>query len=484
MKKKLTLSALAIVIAGVLFFACKKSGTNDSLFSGPDKQSSSLNTLLTCNYVTLSGALSTQTLSNTNIYKLDGIVRIPSGVTVTIPAGTVLQGIKSATTAWLVVEKGGKLIATGTSSSPIVFTSDQAAGSRATGDWGGIVIAGQANNNSSNSLDIPLSSTYTVNGGGTNNTDNSGNLQFIQVHFAGKGYIADPSKTGLILNSVGTGTAIDHVQVNNPMYDGVGVFGGLVRLTNMISYNAGRTDYSISYGYQGNMQYIAAMRMNNAAVPALPAYGLDISNQPTVASGNAPTTQPVISNLTVLGPNYCNGTTVNSNFKNSVHYFNNGAGKIYNSVFSSFNTGATQSGLLIEGAGTVAKTVSNELQFSYNSFHASGTTPYGTTATWSGSGCGTTMAGWIDGTGTIACREAGNQFSVATLGYDGSFCSDYCAGGFSQNFVLGTTSLSAANFTWDTGSAFSHATYRGAFGASDFTSGWTNWCGQNVSYCQ
>jgi hypothetical protein len=484
MKKTLTIATLVALIGVCILFACKKTGSKENLSTSTTRDLKA--NAITCNFIDLSGELSTQTLVNTNIYRLNGIVTIPSGVTVTVPAGTVFYGVKSATApAWLVIEKGGKLIATGTSSSPIVFTSDQAPGSRAAGDWGGIAFAGNAPVNST-TLGITLKSTtptYSLNGGGSTSADNSGTLQYVQMFFAGKGDSGDDrSRAGLILNSVGSATTIDHLQISNSLYDGFAMYGGTVKQNYLISYNAGRTDFRISYGYQANMQYLAAMRLNNSAVPPTPylAYGLDITNDLS-GSTNTPLTQPVISNITVLGPNHCSSSTVSSSFADAIHFGLNGAGKIYNSVFSSWNSSITPSGLLIDGSGSVGQTASNNLEFSYNSFDNSGATPY-SSPSWTG-GCSATMAAWITGTGVVGCRETGNQFSVSTLGYDSSFCSDFCGSGFSQNFVLGTTTLSSPNFTWDTGGAFSHPTYRGAFGATDFTQGWTNWCAQNSSYC-
>ena len=72
-------------------------------------------------------------------YLLKGWVYVADGATLTIPAGTVIKGDKD-TKAALIVEPGGKLIANGTADKPIVFTSEQAAGSRRPGDWGGLII--------------------------------------------------------------------------------------------------------------------------------------------------------------------------------------------------------------------------------------------------------------------------------------------------------------------------------------------------------
>ena len=56
--------------------------------------------------------------------------------TLTIQPGTIIKGDK-ATKGSLIIKPGAKIIAEGTVTSPIVFTSNQPKGSRQPGDWGG-----------------------------------------------------------------------------------------------------------------------------------------------------------------------------------------------------------------------------------------------------------------------------------------------------------------------------------------------------------
>lgn len=478
---------LAFLLAvPIVWLACKKH-TQEKLSPDNDK---ALAIRSACTYETLSGDItSNRTLSAATVYRIDGCVTVKSGATLDIPAGTLLQGMKTPTNggkSFLIVERGAMLNISGTSTNPVVFTSDQSPGNRAAGDWGGLRVFGEANNNNSNAISVDLGcAVYT--GGGTNNSDNSGVMEYFQVHFAGApANTNDLSRAAIMLNSVGSGTMIANVQVAHTKNDALLLAGGNVKIEKMISYNADRTDFKISYGNTSEIQFITSLRLDNGAVPSQTAYGLDITNQPNTSSTSMPLTTPVISNASIVGPNFCNPAAVSSNFSYAVRFSNNGAGKIYNSVFSSWRTLSAQSGLEIVGGSSpssVTQTVSGNLEFSYNSFHNSGTTPF-SSPSWTG-GCGSSMAAWITGAPTApACKEAGNQFSVTTLGYDASFCDNFCSAMFSSDFTLGTTSLSAPNFGWDTGNRFSHPTYRGAFGAADWTQGWTDWCPQDKVYCE
>src|SRR5687768_6308798 len=96
----------------------------------------------------LTGALSSGTLDD-GCYFLDGCVTVPNGVTVTIPAGTIFLGDTTVGgEGAFIVERGGRVIAIGAANNPIIFTSARKnPASRKPGDWGGIIVAGNATNN-------------------------------------------------------------------------------------------------------------------------------------------------------------------------------------------------------------------------------------------------------------------------------------------------------------------------------------------------
>lgn len=142
---------------------------------------------------------------------MKGWVYIRDGAQLTIEPGTIIKGDKE-TKAALIVERGGKLIAKGTATEPIVFTSEQAAGSRRPGDWGGLIICGKAKNNQGN--DMQIEGGPRSHHGGDNDADNSGILSYVRVEFAGFPFEKDKEINGITFGSVGSGTQVDHVQVS------------------------------------------------------------------------------------------------------------------------------------------------------------------------------------------------------------------------------------------------------------------------------
>ncbi|MFA5806538.1 MAG: T9SS C-terminal target domain-containing protein, partial [Melioribacteraceae bacterium] len=72
--------------------------------------------------VAVTGNITTNTtLTSDKTYILKGIVRVESGATLTIQAGTKIYGENSSQGS-LVVKPGGKIMAEGTATNPIVFT--------------------------------------------------------------------------------------------------------------------------------------------------------------------------------------------------------------------------------------------------------------------------------------------------------------------------------------------------------------------------
>ncbi|MHB8930658.1 MAG: T9SS C-terminal target domain-containing protein, partial [Melioribacteraceae bacterium] len=127
----------------------------------------------------VSGDITTNTTwSANNTYLMNGFIHVLSGATLTIEPGTTIYG-KIGTKASLIVRQGGKLNAIGTAEKPIVFTSEYtkpgSSQTPAAGDWGGIILLGNAPINVAGGKG-QIEGTGDVNDiyGGTDANDNSG----------------------------------------------------------------------------------------------------------------------------------------------------------------------------------------------------------------------------------------------------------------------------------------------------------------------
>ncbi len=460
---------------------------NDQL----DKKAGTQNITVDCTPITLSGSITTNTtLLTGKTYLLDGIVDV-KGATLTIQPGTLILGKSSAQSA-LVIDKTGQINAVGTATSPIVFTSDKATGSRAAGDWLGVFIFGNAPNNQSNSLSFTLgSNNYTA--GGTNATSSAGSLQYVQIHFAGKGNSAGDrlTQSALVMGSVGSGMTIRNIQLTNSKFDGLGVYGGLVGVKEVFSHKSERIEFPVSQGYRGNMQSLFAFKDNvSTATTNVPV--MEITNY-LVGSDAAPYTYPTISNASLLGGNYCSGS--DADYSRGIVIRQNGNAQIYNSVFEGF----TQHALYLDGANIIAKTkaVTDRLIFSYSSMRNSGTVPYGNNPSpsldWQAAGgcvlspSKLTMKDWLDGSAHISCTQSGNQLTLSASGYDNStLCGNKCSTFPHLYLDEMTTALDAPDYSM-LSSFFNQPDYRGALQSSAntwLTSGWIDFCSVSRNYCQ
>ncbi len=198
----------------------------------------------------LTGSLeSDRTLDASVTYFLDNTYSVESGATLTIPAGTrIVADVESGeeTSTYIVVQKGGAIDIQGTAQDPVVMTS----ANEEPGDWGGLVIAGDAT--TTNGVDA----TAEVGGilyGGTNDTDSSGNIDYLIINYAGAAINADSQFNGLTLYAVGSETTIDNVAALNGTDDGVEYFGGTVSTTNFYSENNQDDSVDWTEGWNGTL---------------------------------------------------------------------------------------------------------------------------------------------------------------------------------------------------------------------------------------
>ena len=303
----------------------------------------------------LQGNITTDLNVPTGNYNLRGVVVVKAGATLTIEAGTtftVSSADQAAGTNYLQVEQGGKLIAVGTSSSPIVFTAQ----SQQIGAWGGIIINGKARINVAGGTEVAEAGGLVY--GGNDDADNSGSLKYVRVEYAGAAITGGTAEyNAFSFFGVGSGTVLENLQAYKGADDAFEFFGGAVNATNLAAFGCEDDNIDWDRGYRGNLSNIWIIQ------PANGDFGFECSNLP-VEFNSSPRANPTVTNVTITGSgnankaafNFKEGTAGNiSNVKvtnagygvdlrNQLGQFQDGSLKINNASIS-FITALTRNGI-------------------------------------------------------------------------------------------------------------------------------------------
>ena len=199
------------------------------------------------------------TLYKKDAYLLQGPVYVVNNAVLTIEAGTVIRG-DFDTNGTLVITKGSKIMAEGKETDPIVFTSNKA--SRKAGDWGGIVILGDAPINKfggNSTISFDLDPTQTIYGG-TNTQSDSGILRFVRIEFAGKKVKGYKDFNALSIAGVGSKTIFENVMCSFSSKDAFEILGGNTNMTKMVSLRANGDDFKFTQGAQSKLDNSIAVR--------------------------------------------------------------------------------------------------------------------------------------------------------------------------------------------------------------------------------
>ena len=212
-----------------------------------------------------------KTLTNDKIWELEGRVTVTAGNTLTIEAGTIIKAFagSGANASALIIARGAKIMANGTTDNPIVFTSaadniqlGQSFGGNLTendrGLWGGLLVLGYATisvegNASETQIEgIPASDTNGLYGG-NDNSDNSGEINYVSIRHGGAEIGEGNEINGLTLGGVGSGTSIANVEVVANVDDGIELFGGSVDVSNALVWAQGDDGLDIDQAYSGTV---------------------------------------------------------------------------------------------------------------------------------------------------------------------------------------------------------------------------------------
>ncbi len=313
---------IAIFTAGVLLAGCKKDAAinGDGSTEGNFERSSEAGVGRdTRNFAgrpsqtipTLISAGQNVLLTADRIWILDGPTYVASGGILRIQPGTLVKGRSNSSrgSSYLLVASGGSLTSYGNPTNPVVFTSDKPAGQRAAGDWGGVILLGNAPTNNPGAQiegilpsDIPSGVAITY--GGSNAAHNGGTIRYTRIEYAGRDLGGGNEINGLTLGGVGNGTVLNNIQVTNGLDDAFEFFGGTVNAKFLVAFANTDDDFDFDNGYTGSIQFGVSLRNPNqpANLFSSDPNGIECDNDATGSSAT-PITRPVLSNFTILGFN-------------------------------------------------------------------------------------------------------------------------------------------------------------------------------------
>jgi hypothetical protein len=430
------------------------------------------------------------TLTYPNTYNLKGFVYVVAGAKITIEPGVIIKGDK-ASKGTLIIERGGQIIAQGTKELPIVFTSAQPAGQRKPGDWGGIILLGDAPNNmGEQTIEGGVRSKH----GGLNPNANSGILSYVRVEFAGVEYSTDNEINGITFGSVGSGTKVDHLQVSYSGDDSFEWFGGTVNANYLIAFRGWDDDFDTDNGFSGKIQFAFSLRDPKVADKSA-SNGFESDNN---ANGSAtePYTSAVFANISLFGPvsnpaSYSNSEVTEGSpsggprFQAGLHLRRNSQLSIFNSLIATFPIG-----LIIENdKSSTTQTWATEGKLNVTNCVIAGAVKNFQDKQY-----------WVDDTQFDSAANSGafaDSYFNRTGGGNRTFStvSDLKLSGNPLNLsnpvvFPNSDSPLASGAVWTNAkvsSGFEKVSYIGAFGPSEtatnnWTTGWTNFDPQNTAY--
>lgn len=371
----------ALALGVFTFTACDDDDTVDPI-DEPEPQAYTI--LGTTDMTTLEdydAATSTMKFYARNTYTLDGLVYVPSGMTLWIEEGTVIKAneVEGDGTTALIITQGAKIEAVGTPEEPIIFTSsldNLSDPTDLTGEdnqlWGGVVLLGSAGISNKGSL------TNNVEGieandntlyGGTNDADDSGTLKYVSIRHTGAELSPGNELQGLTLGGVGSGTEIDYVESFASSDDGIEIFGGSVHIKHFAVAFSEDDCFDLDLGWQGSGQFLFAIKAD------------DRGDAMAEWDGASPDDDPRYTNAAIANATFIGSGNNSSNGENDLAILmrDGFGGQLYNSIITGVNgygieVEDIQSSKDANSMDSYSKLVAGTLVISGNVFDVSRTT--------------------------------------------------------------------------------------------------------------
>ena len=287
---------LALIAGMSVLTACSSDDNNDNGGNGNNGNGNEIE-----NGTTLKGTITSDvTLTAGSTYKLSGEYIVEDGATLNIEAGVKIISIYDDIVDYILVKQGGKINAVGTSSAPIVMTSEK----EEPGAWGGIHICGKAHTNAEGGKGSSEIGGATY--GGNDDADNSGTLKYVRVEYSGYAFDSEHEANGITFYGVGNGTTVEYCQAYKGSDDGFEFFGGSVNVSNLVSVSCSDDSFDWTEGWNGTATNLVAYQEAEETL----GYDCDClieadNNENNYAA--TPVAHPVLKNLILVGNNSAAG---------------------------------------------------------------------------------------------------------------------------------------------------------------------------------
>jgi hypothetical protein len=438
------------------------------------------------------------TLSFGTDYLLDEEIYVDGG-TLTIQPGVM---IPCDTDGALIVARGSQIFAEGTAEQPIVFTSldeynhlqtpnDPNTPAPEIGDngkWGGVIILGKApvnyyvagnpftgdltgNTNRGEMRIEGVSDGADTDGDGIGDLleygqdnalvgqllqvvtpadpeDNSGVFKYVSIRFGGKVLGLDNEINGLTMGGVGRGTTIEFVEVINNSDDGFEWFGGTVNCNNLVSFANEDEDFDMDEGFSGKLQFLFALRNDEVDGAGNVENGSELDGGNGSIFTGTPLTSAQVWNATYLGAGRVGAVSAKGNVFRMKDNF---AGQFHNCVFDDFGGNLVR----IDDTNTAARVTDGSLKIENSHWGR-----YNGTVAQTQTTAATTLA-----------NGTGNSNPTAKIDPKMRGISRTNDGGLDPRPAADSPLFNATLSTPPAG--LEAVSYRGAFGATNWASGWT-----------
>lgn len=288
--------SLALIAGMSVLTACSSDDNNDNGGNGNNGNGNEIE-----NGTTQKGTITSDvTLTAGSTYKLSGEYIVEDGATLNIEAGVKIISIYDDIVDYILVKQGGKINAVGTSSAPIVMTSEK----EEPGAWGGIHICGKAHTNAEGGKGSSEIGGATY--GGNDDADNSGTLKYVRVEYSGYAFDSEHEANGITFYGVGNGTTVEYCQAYKGSDDGFEFFGGSVNVSNLVSVSCSDDSFDWTEGWNGTATNLVAYQEAEETL----GYDCDClieadNNENNYAA--TPVAHPVLKNLILVGNNSAAG---------------------------------------------------------------------------------------------------------------------------------------------------------------------------------